>query len=149
MNCEHVQELILTDYSDGLLTPKAERRVEDHIKKCPACTQFAQRVKQDALRPLEGPMAEPDPFIWQRIRNEIERGSAPVHAKVTTADILANFLKSFRPAAAVVGIFLLMAIAPIVDYHVSQRPSYMAYVMDADTDPAENDVSDGIEEYFL
>jgi anti-sigma factor RsiW len=54
MNCEDVQEIILTDYIDGCLTGSIKTQLESHIKDCPECQEF----RAVALKILSVPFAD-------------------------------------------------------------------------------------------
>lgn len=50
MRCQHAVELV-TDYLEGALTPREERRFERHVRGCPECTMYVEQVRltMDAL----------------------------------------------------------------------------------------------------
>lgn len=148
MNCKTVQELILTDYSDGQLAPRRRQQVEGHVQGCPACRMLAQRVRKESVAPFERlPKAVPDEFAWLRLKREIERQQSLSQAPVKRFDIVTGFIFSLRSWAIAASIAAMLAVVPLLYFNSLQKQSYLAYVMETDT--PSNEVTSGIEQYFL
>lgn len=82
MNCKKTQELILTDYIDGQITPKLQRQLEKHISACDECRRFEQLLQQKAIAPFRSAKEiKPPNFIWQRIKESIILEKETQHAR--------------------------------------------------------------------
>ena len=58
MNCKLVQELVLTDYSDGQLSAARMRKVDNHLMHCLACRTLFEKVRKNVIDPLKRSMPE-------------------------------------------------------------------------------------------
>lgn len=148
MNCKHVQDLVLTDYSDGQMPPERARRVEGHLAHCASCRALAQKVRQDLAGPLEGARAPgPDAFVWLRIKEKIRQEAAIEDPGISVADMVRNFVQPFRPVAVMACLFVMLGVGLVIRQNLSHQQPYMAYMMGAEAQG--DDVSAGIEQYFL
>jgi len=78
MRCERVQDLLLTDYTDGRLDEALRREVAGHIKSCGACRDFECVVREKAVAPLKhAEKIEPPAYLWERIRREVSAERRP------------------------------------------------------------------------
>jgi len=72
MNCEKIQELILTDYLDGQMPERQKQCVEQHISGCFRCREFLKRARETAVEPFTHAGKDiPPEFIWFRVRESI------------------------------------------------------------------------------
>jgi anti-sigma factor RsiW len=152
MKCKHIQELIFTDYSDGQLSERQTQRVEGHLARCGACRLLAQQVRQQLTDPLKVlPQLRPDEFSWQRLKSKIEQNEQIRETRVAAWDILGSFFYSFRPAAVMTCVAAMLIVGTVVLYTApqAQKQPYLSYVMDTDSQGGEDNVSAGIERYFL
>jgi len=72
MNCKSIQELLLTNYIDGEMIDSERKIVDDHLKSCQKCKEFAllaKKVGVDSFSGLE--RALPSEDIWQRIKRQV------------------------------------------------------------------------------
>lgn len=72
MNCEKIQELILTDYADNQMPQEQKSQLEKHLAGCIHCREFAQVVQAKVLQPFE--LAErlaPAESVWNKIKEEL------------------------------------------------------------------------------
>ena len=151
MNCERIRELVLTDYSDGQLSPARMRKVDSHLMHCLACRTLFEKVRRDTVDPFNYSVpAKADDFIWQRIKTKIgqKQAAAVAGVRVGPLDILGNFIYSFRPAVVTICLFLMVGAAVFVRQHLFQQEPYLMYVMGADNSGTD-EISAGIEQYFL
>ena len=138
MNCERIRELILTDYSDGQLPVAQARKVENHLMACLDCRMLAAKVRKDLVAPFnQTTPVQPDEFVWRRIKGKIEQKQAAT-----------VFIYSFRPAVVTLCLFLVVGAVFFVRHQAFQQEPYLMYMMGADN-PGTDDVSSGIEQYFL
>ena len=72
MNCKNIQELILTGYSDGEITPELAKQIDEHLKICPGCRKFKEAVEETALSPFRNAQrfAPPD-ALWEKVREAV------------------------------------------------------------------------------
>ena len=151
MNCERVRELVLTDYSDGQLPVAQARKVENHLMTCLDCRMLAEKVRKDLVALFnQATPVQPDEFVWRRIKTKIEQkqAAAVVGVRVSPLDIVGNFIYSFRPAVVTLCLFLVVGAVFFVRHQAFKQEPYLMYMMGADN-PAADDVSSGIEQYFL
>lgn len=147
MNCERIKDLILTDYSDGQISAQGRKQVEDHTAHCASCRSLAQRVLKESVAPFQQlTPARCDDFVWQRIKQKLQEPQPPP-AGVGVLDILGNFLYPFRPLAIAASLVFLLAIAPMMYSNFTPQQSYLTYVME--TDSGSDDITAGVEQYFL
>lgn len=72
MNCERIQELILTDYADDRLPEDQKLQLEAHLAGCAHCREFAQAVTQKVLKPFsQVERLSPPESVWNKIKEEI------------------------------------------------------------------------------
>ncbi|MDD5669616.1 MAG: hypothetical protein PHE58_06280 [Candidatus Omnitrophica bacterium] len=72
MNCEKIQELILTDYLDGQMQGKQKECVEQHLLRCFRCREFLEHARKTVVEPFTRAGRDiPPEFIWARIRESI------------------------------------------------------------------------------
>lgn len=72
MECEHIRELILTDYPDGEMDEERTKQLENHLASCLRCKEFSIAAGRSVIEPFAaaGRRAPPD-AVWSRIRDEI------------------------------------------------------------------------------
>lgn len=112
MDCKKIKELLLTDYSDGLLSGDGLRDVESHIKACPKCRKLAADLASarnvfGAVRPEAAP-----PELWSRIKGEIIAEKRSPAYTVRPRVMLPDLFFRFRPvmAAAAVAVMLVFVL---------------------------------------
>ena len=72
MNCQKIQDLILTDYTDNEAPEAVRRQVAEHLAACSACREFEAAVRAKAVRPIqEAEHAEAPARLWSRVTSEI------------------------------------------------------------------------------
>lgn len=120
MKCDKIKELILTDYVDGQLEAAEKVRLEEHLKACSACHEFAQTVQKELVTPfadLDRP--EVPPAVWQNIRTAIAPEEDVEPAWSAVIRFLGN-LQALRPAALLMaGAVIIIALTAILMKPVS------------------------------
>ena len=72
MNCNKVQELLMTDYLDGELKPENEDGVKKHLETCSQCKAFEQTLRQNVVEPFKNlEEIQPPPSVWTKIHATI------------------------------------------------------------------------------
>ena len=72
MDCKKMEELVLTDYIDGVLKdPGILKEVEAHLASCGQCRGLMEEIRSVSAAFKEAKRPEPSPIIWQRIREKI------------------------------------------------------------------------------
>ena len=156
MNCRQVQKWVLTDYSDGQMPQRYRARVDAHLAGCQACRRLAENVHQGVMAPFQGKRTQAVyDAVWLRIKAKIAQPAPqPRHLLLGGIEGWAEgafqgLLQAFRPpviAMACAG-FLVLGLALHI-YRQNPAPTpYLMYVMDADSGGEE--VTDGVERYFL
>jgi predicted anti-sigma-YlaC factor YlaD len=73
MNCEKIQELILTDYLDGEMDEEQKKVILQHLANCVDCQNFmvtAKKTVNELFSNVES--INPDEFLWYKIKGVIE-----------------------------------------------------------------------------
>ena len=71
MICKEIQDLSITDYADGELDASAQYDIEQHIKSCAACREFADSARR-ACEPLRASeKLQPPVSVWRGIEEAI------------------------------------------------------------------------------
>ncbi|MBM4128995.1 MAG: zf-HC2 domain-containing protein, partial [Nitrospira sp.] len=52
MNCEKIQELILTDYLDGEIDKRQEEFIKQHLATCIGCQEFLSIAQKTVVEPF-------------------------------------------------------------------------------------------------
>ncbi|MFC1576205.1 zf-HC2 domain-containing protein [Candidatus Omnitrophota bacterium] len=82
MNCEKIQDLLITDYIDGEANEKTRRMITDHLAACDKCRVFEKTVQEKVVKPFKGAQKETPPeFIWHRVRRGIVEDGKPAPRK--------------------------------------------------------------------
>ncbi|MBP9853762.1 MAG: zf-HC2 domain-containing protein [Candidatus Omnitrophica bacterium] len=118
MNCERIQELILTDYADGRLSGSLKSQFDSHLVGCAHCREFAQVVKEKILQPFtRAERLSPSEAVWNKIKSEITAEESE------TVNPFLRFVGSFqilRQPALAFSVILLMV--TIVGLMVNRSP---------------------------
>ena len=110
MNCEKIQEWLMTDYLDNELDSQRSLEAENHLKECSVCREFLEAVRKVAVAPLkDAKPLQPDAIVWQRIQEKIQaekERSMGWFEKL--ADVLMPVLKPSQPVFRVAFVALLI-----------------------------------------
>ncbi len=139
MNCNDINQLVLTDYIDGELAPAKIKMIDAHIDDCAACRSQVEAVRQqsDLLAQAQN-IGVPHELVWNRIKIGIREQRV-----VSPAPVFG--FPAWRPVFAV-SIFLMLITAGIVYRNGLSHQPYLTYVMGTES---ADDITDGIEQYFL
>ena len=148
MNCKHARDLILTDYIDGEMSLGAARQMEAHLLHCPSCRLLAQNVRKDTEVLKTRERETVDESVWRRIQGKIQSPEPIRSAGVGWADIVRNFIYSFRPAMAVALCLAVILGITLISPRPARPGSYLVYMMGTEAQ-AGDEVTTGIENYFL
>ncbi len=161
MNCSHIQDLILTDYIDGEVSPEMKAQIEQHTSECAECRTFLFEALQTTIKPLS--KAEKDfeakEEVWQKIQTQIEEEQVK---RPSILEYLSNGFKTFFavPRAGVVFSAVIIAMLTAAIYFQSP-PSHVGHygvekahvVTEVADDLASSDDEESygttIENYFL
>lgn len=150
MNCERIQELILTDYNDGQLIASWKKEVDQHVHTCAACASLLKRVQSELNEPLSQlKRLTPDESIWKSIKANIEPSVEPAVVQLSFLERLWEFLYAYRPAIITACVFLIIG-AVVLNSRLSvKHQPYVAYLMSDDSASNSQDTASSIERYFL
>ncbi len=159
MNCEKIQELILTDYLDGEMDAKWKEELEAHVSECSACKEFVTAVGKSAFEPfLKAQIQRPPEHVWNKIKENIL--SAPQEKPNVLAEIWSHFQNAVlipKPALAFAMVLLLIIGAGTMkhvtnhsQFNTADQVEYFAQVMDSDlTANDDTEYGTSVEQYFL
>lgn len=158
MKCDQIQELLLTDYLDGVLQEDLKKKVDAHIKDCPACLEFkkaAIRTTVDVFNGVE--QKQPPDHLWARIENALE-----IHpneaSSVSWWDYLKPWFSNPVPAMAMMVVLFLFAGSAVNQFQDrqaklnQQSKEFLASVMNSSSSVLisdEDDLGTNEELYFL
>jgi len=122
MNCQRIQDLILTDYTDNEAPEAVRRQVEEHLAVCSACREFRAAVRTKAIQPLQDAERPEAPArLWARVTSEIYAQ----HLKPAPAGILERLrglVTSPKPALALSTVAVLLVFGVVLARtYVSER----------------------------
>lgn len=92
MKCKQVQDLILTDYQDGLLSSADREALLDHVAQCPECRALFADVDEFAVQPFSKSSIEMVPEgTWDAIHSQIE-----IEKRKVSETVLERILNTIR-----------------------------------------------------
>ena len=73
MKCKEIQEVLLTDYLDGMMNEQNRREAEAHLSSCVYCKEFMEIAIESTVEPFKNApkLSLSHEKIWQRIKEEI------------------------------------------------------------------------------
>lgn len=119
MNCNEIQELLVTDYFDGQMAKDLEDAVKKHIDTCRLCRKRLDELENLRTMFKKASRFTPPPEVWWRIREAIitqrakERRNAfsyagmtfrqffsakPMAVALTLLVIIFTFILVYKPA---------------------------------------------------
>ena len=158
--CDHIKDLILTDYIDGELDKNFAMSVEAHLLDCSDCRAFFKEVKYNAALPFQQASHQPPPAgLWGAIKQNIEHENQVGNPLADFIDKLKG-LFVFPRMVPVFASFILMFLAGSVTLntiHIQQakekdQGEYMISLLSSPVPSVAYDNNDGgtpIEHYFL
>ncbi|PIU40948.1 MAG: hypothetical protein COS99_07725 [Candidatus Omnitrophica bacterium CG07_land_8_20_14_0_80_42_15] len=164
MNCKKIQELLLTDYTDGEAKGVLAKEVKDHLRVCEKCRSFEETLKRAAIDPFKNAgILKPPAYLWERIKEkiDIEPEPRPANVFVHLKDFLQGVLSFRRPVVVVATATALVFVAVIFSkLPFGSRSEVISYIEDQSEfisrlDNGASTYSDNIsfgtsiEEYFL
>lgn len=160
MNCERVKELLLTDYSDGLLSVQWQHEIQAHLGHCPECKALAQEIDQRAIAPFKtAKTMKLDERVWLQLKEKIQPTPHENVERINPFEFIFNLVNGLKPALALtLLVFVMGGVTGLVMNQPSQvatninvetkQENYLAYLMDTDAS-SQGDLTDSIEQYFL
>lgn len=161
MNCNRIQELILTDYLDGIIKEGPKKQVEDHLARCPQCLEFARTARKTAFESFERlEKTEPPAHLWSRIENAIMEENRPVvDQSPSWIERLKLVFANPRPVVAFVAVLaLFIAAGTVRQFEIqktadsSQSIEYFVSLIEPSTEVSSSETEDfgtTVEQYFL
>jgi len=117
MNCQRIQELLLTDYADGEASAALQEEIRGHLASCPACRDLEAASRRLTIQPFEqARRADVPAGLWAKIKTEIEPQIEPRQERSIEMPLLEKIRRLVvtpRPAFAfsTVAVLLVMALA--------------------------------------
>ena len=141
MNCNQVQDLILTDYLDDRLSTPVLGELKAHLSGCAECREFERVARQAAVEPFASlSKAKTPEAVWQNIREVITEEEA--RPALSFWEVLWGRWKNvlgFRPAVVWAGVFSVMILSFVVVHRIStqrvaqlkdkEKVEYLAFLM--------------------
>jgi len=158
MNCERIQELVLTDYLDGQLTPAQKQHIDGHLHECPQCRAFVQAAHQTAFEPfLHAEQLKPSESVWQTIQESIEAENAKINIFENLWEKLKSLTLVPNPAVVLATVVTFLAVGGMIQDKIHQQASAKesSEYLESLSDMPNAFVADGrgfvttVEQYFL
>ena len=152
MDCSKAKDILLTDYSDGLLDSVASGRLEQHIRSCAACRKLKQRADEMRAAIKEGGVVSPPESVWENIRQKLSEAPAPWWQRAFEKLYIPKPAWAFSYALATVALVALLvfnsrSITPVSSVG-SEEARQFAGLVETNGEPID-DFGTSIEEYFL
>jgi len=157
MNCERIQELILTDYLDDQLNPDQKNHIDQHLAQCPVCLDFTAAARKTVVEPfLHSKELEPSSSVWSGIKESIL-------AQEERTNVFVSWWKKNqslalpRPAMAFAGALVFVFLVGGLNHfkHSAQKATNNEYWESLAETPMALSFNDGdgfettVEQYFL
>lgn len=151
MDCEKIQNLLMSDYIDGEADEKTRKKIREHLATCGKCREIEKALKEDITPSLKFAKRESPPdFVWERIKNRIMKEGQTIPQRIG--------IKILKPAFALstvaLAILALVIITRLPLRANGRLDSYMEeqvdFIMDLDANStATNGLGTSIEEFLL
>ena len=159
MYCSRIEELLKTDYLDGMLTPPELKAVREHLARCPDCAELEKKLLAQRLFFKQAKRVEPPPEIWENIRGRIISERLAEENRVAFPQRLRDILWHPRPVFALASIFAaIIMVAAFSGIFIRQQPSIKqdgtqvttsGYSLNPVNGEVIYDLGTDIEKYFL
>ena len=129
MDCEKIQELIITDYSDGEASQAVKEEVQRHLGACNRCRELERALRDNAVEPFRKAREfKPADSVWHRIEEAIaleeaqRSGGLPAYLRGLLQG--AYYLQRTRLAVTTAAIaVIIIAVAAGVPFYQQRRVS--------------------------
>jgi hypothetical protein len=126
MSCRKIRDLITTDYLDGELEGSVHQQVEEHLKRCPACLEYKEKVLQASIKPFQDAKEiAPPHVVWEKIEEHLDAETLKLSEKKRSFGFLDALSRTFssvflhpKPVLAVA----LGAVLVLVVYSTARLP---------------------------
>ena len=167
MNCKRIQELLMTDYSDGEISAGLRRIIERHLSICKECKQFEQAVRKTTIEPFKKAQEiKPADYVWDQIKETIikEKSHQPEGMFVNLRGFLHRIFYIPKPAfvlaTAVVVILAAIIVTRLsfdnqkmVNGYLGEQMAFFTYLDTNELDYYDDEdyvgLGTSIEEYFF
>lgn len=161
MDCKKIQELLKTDYFDGLIGHRDKKLVKGHLDSCGKCRKLeeellAQRVFFQKIKLQNAPES-----LWQNIRQSIVREQLGREEESNRGVLsrLKELLLGHRPAFALASAFtLILCVAVFSGIYMQKRQSVISensgesileYSLESGNNDLVYNLGTNIEQYFF
>ncbi|MBF0478959.1 MAG: zf-HC2 domain-containing protein [Candidatus Omnitrophica bacterium] len=110
MDCNKIQDLILTDYIDNQMDEKQKNMIETHLAQCIGCQEFTALVKKTVVEPfIQAERFVPSENVWIEIKDNImqEQSVKPGLWDALT-DGMSNLLRAWKPGLVFASMAMLI-----------------------------------------
>jgi hypothetical protein len=120
MDCKIAKELVLSDYTDGVLSGRALQELESHLRSCSSCRSLAEGIVSARELLRSSPRIDAPQAVWGRIRAEIARLSVKKALIETFLERVRYGFYHLRPVvvatAAIITLLFILATARFASY---------------------------------
>lgn len=115
MNCDKINDILLTDFIDGLVSPDEAVKIQEHLDSCANCSaKYDQLLEFKASLHEVYPMEKAPKSLWNNIRAEIkankrEKLITRIRQEIRNIFFPENF--NYRPVLAYSFIIMMVAAA--------------------------------------
>jgi len=111
-----MQELILTGYSDGEITPELAKRIDGHLKVCENCRKFKEAVAKMTVDPFKNAQKfTPPDALWEKIRSSVvyEQNRKQRSVFLELHDLLRSVFVIRKPVFAFAAAMVIIVVAAL------------------------------------
>ncbi|HNX69312.1 MAG TPA: zf-HC2 domain-containing protein [Candidatus Omnitrophota bacterium] len=133
MDCKKIREKLITDYMDHEADPQEALRIDAHLKECAGCRELLETARRVSLASLGRTTLQPDPVVWQRIREKIGQQREPREGWFEKLTDLLSPLKVPMPvfrAAFVTAIVLALVVLVRLPSRITSTENVSNYIGD-------------------
>ncbi len=160
MQCNQVQDILLTDYSDREIAPWKKQEIDRHLAQCSGCRELYEQIQGLRIELKKDRSDFPPSRVWERIRARIEGQRLAVPERIPWFQRL--FERIRLPAPVLYPVFasfaVILLLAGTVYFHSSHRPSlrpgsgvslFQLAALATDAQDDEKNFLMDVEKYFL
>ncbi len=160
-NCEKFRDWIITLYVDDETDTAMRNEIDQHLKVCPECREFAQDVEKNLVHPFQNASTEEVPeHVWASIKEKLEPIDHPRNTIRNLWERWREYCAFPRMATVIAGLTVVVLIGTRVfhDHQIRQAKDaetgkYLVYLLGSSDPSAGADEGDNletpIEQYFL
>lgn len=115
----------LPEYPDGELSPFRRRRLEAHLRDCPACRKELAEIREVEQAYRKHPLPEPGPDFWEKFQRELHLRLASLNQQTQVPEPR-RFKLPYLVGASALALFIIFISHYLVNLQRPGEPSRLA-----------------------